>query len=153
MEDLEFKIEDGGLWQSRFEDLIMSNQHLIHIFLFIVCRKSCYFEEIVKFGVFRLRKIHNFFQVCKGNCYSLGNFKGTLKVLFNNYTHIFKQKILEYSFLVHYDIVGIQMYSYLVKTMILNTLVFVFVRTRRIWVYPYLYLVAKNTTLCMIQVL
>ena len=51
MEDLEFKIEDGGLWiedrQSRFEDLIMSNQHLIHIFLFILCRKSRYFEDII----------------------------------------------------------------------------------------------------------
>ena len=52
MEDLEFKIEDGGLWiedrQSRFEDLIMPNQHLIHVFLFIVCRESRYFEDIVK---------------------------------------------------------------------------------------------------------
>ena len=52
MEDLEFKIEDGGLWiedrQSRFEDLIMPNQHLIHVFLFIVCRESRYLEDIVK---------------------------------------------------------------------------------------------------------
>ena len=52
MEDLEFKIEDGGLWiedrQSRFEDLIMPNHHLIHVFLFIVCRESRYFEDIVK---------------------------------------------------------------------------------------------------------
>ena len=53
MEDLEFKIEDGGLLtedrQSRFENLIMPNQHLIHIFLIIVCLKSRYFEDIVKF--------------------------------------------------------------------------------------------------------
>ena len=52
MDNLEFKIEDGGLWiedrQSRFEDLIMPNQHLIHVFLFIVCRESCFFEDIVK---------------------------------------------------------------------------------------------------------
>ena len=52
MEDLEFRIEDGGLWiedlQSSFEDLIMPNQHLIHIFLFIVCRESRYSEDIVK---------------------------------------------------------------------------------------------------------
>ena len=53
MEHLEFKIEDGGPWiedmQSRFEDLIMPHQNLIHIiFLFIVCRESCCFEDIVK---------------------------------------------------------------------------------------------------------
>ena len=52
MEDLEFKIEDEGLWfedrQSRFEDLIMPNHHLIHVFLLLVCRESCYFEDIVK---------------------------------------------------------------------------------------------------------
>ena len=52
MEDLEFKIEDGVLWiedrQSTFEHLIMPNNHLIHVFLFIVCRKSRYFEDIVK---------------------------------------------------------------------------------------------------------
>ena len=51
MEDLEFKIEDLGLWiddrHSRFEDLIMPHQHLVHIFLFIICRKSRYFEDIV----------------------------------------------------------------------------------------------------------
>ena len=52
MEDLEFKIEDGGLWiedkHSRFEDSIVLHQHLIHIFLFILYRKSRYFEDIVK---------------------------------------------------------------------------------------------------------
>ena len=52
IEDLEFKIEGGGLWiedrQSNFEDSIMPHQHLIHIFLFILCRKSRYFEDIVK---------------------------------------------------------------------------------------------------------
>ena len=52
MEDLGFKIEDGGLWiedgDSRFEDLIMPHQHLIHIYLFILCRESRYFEDIVK---------------------------------------------------------------------------------------------------------
>ena len=43
MEDLEFKIEDGGLWienrHSRFEDSIMPHLHLTHVFLFILC---CY---------------------------------------------------------------------------------------------------------------
>ena len=52
MEDFEFKIEDGGLWiedrHSRFEDLIMPHQHLIHVFLFILCRESRYFKDIVK---------------------------------------------------------------------------------------------------------
>ena len=54
MEDLEIKIEDGRLWlciedkHSRLEDLIIPKQHLIHIFPFILCRKSCYFEDIVK---------------------------------------------------------------------------------------------------------
>ena len=67
MEDLEFKIEDGGLWigdrHSIFEDSIMPHQYLIHIFLFILCHESRYFEDIVKLGIFRLRTIHNFFQV------------------------------------------------------------------------------------------
>ena len=49
---LELKIEDGWLWMedrpSRFEDLIMPQQQLIHIFLFIICRESRYFEVIVK---------------------------------------------------------------------------------------------------------
>ena len=52
MEDFELKIEDGGLGvedrHSRFEDSIMPHQHLTHIFLFIVCHESRYFEEIVK---------------------------------------------------------------------------------------------------------
>ena len=52
MEDLEIQIEDGGLWiedrPSRFGDFIMPHQHLIHIFLFIHCRKSRYFEDIVE---------------------------------------------------------------------------------------------------------
>ena len=51
MEDLEIKIEDGGLWiedrYSIFEDSIMSHKHLIHIFLFIQCHESRYFEDIV----------------------------------------------------------------------------------------------------------
>ena len=67
MEDLEFKMEDGRLWiedrHSKFVDLIMQHQHLIYIFLFRVCRESRYFEDIVKLGIFRLRTIHNFFQV------------------------------------------------------------------------------------------
>ena len=53
MEDLEFKIEVEGLWiedmQSRFEDSIMLHQHLMHMFLFVLCRKSRYFEDISKF--------------------------------------------------------------------------------------------------------
>ena len=40
MDDIESKIEDGGLLiedrHSRFEDLIMAHQHLIHINLFIM---------------------------------------------------------------------------------------------------------------------
>ena len=53
MEDLGLKIEVEGLWiedrQSRFEDSIMSHQHLIHMFLFVLCRESRYFEDIAKF--------------------------------------------------------------------------------------------------------
>ena len=56
MEDLEFKIEDGALWiEDRhliFKDLIMSHQRLIHVVLFIVCRESRYFEDIVKLLIF-----------------------------------------------------------------------------------------------------
>ena len=53
MEDLDIKLEDGGLGSedrhSRFEDSIMpQHQNLIHIFLFILCRESRYFEDIVK---------------------------------------------------------------------------------------------------------
>ena len=51
-DDLEFKIEDGGLWiedaHSRFEDSIMPHLHLTHVFLFILCREPRYFEDIVK---------------------------------------------------------------------------------------------------------
>ena len=61
MEHLGFKIEVEGLWiedrQSRFEDSIMPHQHLIHMFLFVLCRKSHYFEDIVKLRIFRLRTI------------------------------------------------------------------------------------------------
>ena len=53
IKDLGIKIEVEGLWiedrQSRFEDSIMSHQHLIHMPLFILCRESHYFEDIVKF--------------------------------------------------------------------------------------------------------
>ena len=51
MADLEFKIEDGELWiedeESRFEDSIMPHQHLLHRILFVLCRKSSYFEDIL----------------------------------------------------------------------------------------------------------
>ena len=64
---LELKIEDGWLWMedrpSRFKDFIMPHQHLIHLFLFIHCRESSFFEDIVKLWIFRLRTIYNFFQV------------------------------------------------------------------------------------------
>ena len=56
MEDLDIKNEDGGLMiedrHLRFEDLIMPNLNLIHIFLLILCRESRYFEDIVKFCIF-----------------------------------------------------------------------------------------------------
>ena len=52
MEDVEFKIEGGELWiedrLSKFEDLIKPHLHLTHVFLFILCHKSRYFEDIVK---------------------------------------------------------------------------------------------------------
>ena len=54
-------IEDRQL---RFEDSILPHQHLIHMLLFVLCRVSRYFEDIVKFRIFRLRTIYNFFQVC-----------------------------------------------------------------------------------------
>ena len=58
MKDLEFKIEDVGLrieeMHSRFEDSIMSHQHLITVFLFILCRKSRYFEDILTIINFQL---------------------------------------------------------------------------------------------------
>ena len=41
----------------------MPHQHLIHIFLLIHCRKSCYFEDIVMLWIFRFRTIFNLFQV------------------------------------------------------------------------------------------
>ena len=53
MEDLGLKIEVKWLWiedrQSRFEDSIMPHQYLIHMFLFVLCRESRFFEDIVKF--------------------------------------------------------------------------------------------------------
>ena len=53
MEDLGLKIEVEWLWiedrQSRYEDSIMSHQHLIHMILFVLCRESHYSEDIVKF--------------------------------------------------------------------------------------------------------
>ena len=69
MEHLGFKIEVYWQWsedrQSIFEDSIIPPQHLIHMFLFILCRESRYFEDIVKFLIFRLLMIYNFFQVCQ----------------------------------------------------------------------------------------
>ena len=68
MKHLELKIENGWLWiadrPSRFEEIIMPHQHLIHIFLFLLCRESHYFEDIVKLRIFCLMTIHIFFRVC-----------------------------------------------------------------------------------------
>ena len=68
MEHLGVIIEVEGLWiedsQSRFEDSIMPLQHLLHMLLFVLCCESRYFEDIVKFSIFRLRTIYDFFQVC-----------------------------------------------------------------------------------------
>ena len=51
MDDLGLKIEVEGLWiedrQSRFEDSIMPYQHSIHMFLFVLCRESRYFEDFL----------------------------------------------------------------------------------------------------------
>ena len=56
MNHLELKIEIGWLWiedrSSRFEDVIIPHQHLIHLFLFIHCRESRFFEDIVKLWIF-----------------------------------------------------------------------------------------------------
>ena len=53
MEHLVFKFEVKGLWiedgQSRFEDSIMPHQNSINMFLFVLCRESRYFKDIVKF--------------------------------------------------------------------------------------------------------
>ena len=53
MEDLGFKIKVEGLWvehmQSKFEESIMPHQHLMHMFLFVLCSESHYFDDIVKF--------------------------------------------------------------------------------------------------------
>ena len=61
MEDLEFKIEGGGLWiedgHSRCKDSILPHQHLMHIFLFILYRESLYFEDIVQLLISCLRMI------------------------------------------------------------------------------------------------
>ena len=69
MEHLGFKIEVEGLLivdrQSRFEDSMMPLQHLMHMIIFHLCRESLYFEDIVKFLIFRLRMIYNFFQICQ----------------------------------------------------------------------------------------
>ena len=65
--DLKLKMEGGGLliedWQSGFEDSIVPHQYLKHIFLFILCRESRYFEDNVNMWIFRLRMIYDFFQV------------------------------------------------------------------------------------------
>ena len=63
MKHLRFKIEDRQL---RLEDSIIPYQHLIH--MFVLCRESRYFEGIVKFLIFRLRTINNFFQVFQYYC-------------------------------------------------------------------------------------
>ena len=53
MEDLGFEIEVEGLCieerQSIFEDSSMPHQNSIHMVLFILCRESRYFEDIVTF--------------------------------------------------------------------------------------------------------
>lgn len=57
-----------GLWikdrQSKFKDFTMLPPHLIQIILVVLCRKSCYFEDILKLWIFRLRTFCYFFQVC-----------------------------------------------------------------------------------------
>ena len=73
MDKGDYEVE--GLWiedrQSRFEDSIMPQHHLIHMFLFILCRESRYFEDTVKFSICRLRTIYDFFQVwAKGYDYT-----------------------------------------------------------------------------------
>ena len=53
MEDLGFEIEVKGLCiedsQSIFEDSIMPHQNSMHMFLFILCRESHCFKDIVTF--------------------------------------------------------------------------------------------------------
>ena len=49
MKHLELKIEDERLLiekrSSRFEEFIISYQHLIHMFLFHICHESGYFVD------------------------------------------------------------------------------------------------------------
>ena len=52
MEELGSKIEVEEFLEDRqsiFEESIIPHQHLIHMFLFVICRESRYFEDIVKF--------------------------------------------------------------------------------------------------------
>ena len=68
MEYLGFEIEVEGLLiedrRSRFEDSIMSHPNLRHKFFYGLCHEPRYFEDTVRFFIFRLRTIYNFFQVC-----------------------------------------------------------------------------------------
>ena len=75
MEHLGLKFLVEWLWiedrQSRYEDSIMPHQHLIHMLLFVLCRVSRYFEDMVNFRIFHLRTIYNFFQVWLCSCMCL----------------------------------------------------------------------------------
>ena len=66
------KIEDGGLriedWGSRIEDRGLRikdwGSRIEDRGLIIICRESRYFEDILKWSIFRLRTFYIFFQVC-----------------------------------------------------------------------------------------
>ena len=64
MEDLGLQIEVEELWiedrQSRIEDSIMPHQQLIHMFLFVLWRKSHYFEDMYRVAHIRVtyKKLH-----------------------------------------------------------------------------------------------
>ena len=60
----------------------MLHQHLIKIFLVILCRESRYFENNWGLWIFCLRTFYNFFQVllCNAKCIEYRNFQKPSKV-------------------------------------------------------------------------
>ena len=91
--NLEWRIEKRELWsegcESIFEDSILSQQPLLHIFLVTFCRKSCNFDYIGKLWNFCLRTFYNFLVFSYYSSCPLGRSENQKRQKINNGEYYF----------------------------------------------------------------
>ena len=99
--------------------------YLIPIFLVVICRQSCYFKDILKIWIFRLRMPYNFFQVwdrlshrlikCKLKCMQLKTKSPLMNPRFDELVHLYIDNVNRVCFCVNYFSLSVDNFHWIKK--------------------------------------